>query len=151
MSRKDGMSRRRACKIAVGFLTVERLSGPGGLRAQEMPPATRRRLKEMTWQPLKSDFFPPGLEVKAIYEDKTKNTSLSVVRYPKGYKEPRHYHKGCGHWLYFLRGRLRDPETVYEPGTFVHAPPGNIHGPFTAEQETEGLFFVDGPFDVFGA
>jgi len=105
----------------------------------------------MAWEPLKNPFFPPGLKVKGLFEDKSKNLSLSVVRYPKGYHEPRHFHKGCGHWLYFLSGRLSDAKTAYTPGTFVYAPPLNVHGPFIAEAETDVLFFVDGPFDVFGA
>ncbi len=32
----------------------------------------------------------------------------------------------------------------------MYAPPRNVHGPFTAEQQTDVLFFVEGPFDVFG-
>lgn len=112
---------------------------------------TLRRIKAMAWQPLESSFFPSGLKVKALHADSVKNVSLSIVRYPKGYREPRHYHKGCAHWLYFLSGRVSDGTIVYTPGTFVYTPPLNIHGPFTAEEETDVLFFVDGPFDVFGA
>lgn len=137
--------------MAVGLLSLKAMDANSLFAAQESPAATLRRMKELAWQPLKSDFFPPGLEVKPLFEGASKNLSLSLVHYPKGYKEPRHYHKTCGHWLYFLSGRLRDPETVYEAGTYVYAPPGNIHGPFTAEQETEALFFVEGPFDVYGA
>ena len=89
--------------------------------------------------------------MKPVYTDKAKNTALSLVRYPKGYHEPRHYHKGCGHWIYLLNGRIRDTEQAYTPGTFVYAPPGNVHGPFTADEISDVLFFVDGPFDVFAA
>ncbi len=151
MTRKDGISRRRALRMAAGLLSVKPLLARGALVAVDMPPLTLRRLKDLEWQPLNSDFFPPGLKVKALYEDKAKNTSLSVVRYPKGYHEPRHYHKGCGHWIYYLSGSVRDAKEVYTPGTFAYAPPQNVHGPFNADAESDVLFFVDGPFDVFGA
>ncbi len=151
MIRKEKISRRRLLDMAAGLVSVGPFLASGVFAADEMPPATLRRAKEMAWQPLKSDFFPPGLKTKAIYEDKAKNTSLSLIRYPKGYHEPRHYHKSCGHWLYFLTGRVRDEKTVYTPGTFVYAPPLNVHGPFTADEISDVLFFVDGPFDVFGA
>jgi quercetin dioxygenase-like cupin family protein len=149
MTRK--LSRRRALQIAAGLMSAESFLASNPLEADEMPPATLRRLKDMTWQPLKSDFFPPGLKVKALHEDKAKHTSLSVVRYPKGYHEPRHYHKACGHWIYILSGRVIDPTQAYTPGTFIYAPSLNVHGPFTAEEQSDVLFFVDGPFDVFGA
>jgi anti-sigma factor ChrR (cupin superfamily) len=150
MTRKPAVSRRRAIQMAAGLAGLEPWLARRVLAGSEMPPATLRRLKEMTWQPLQSDFFPPGLKVKALFADKAKNTSLSVVRYPKGYHEPRHYHKGCGHWIYYLTGKITDPTQAYTPGTFSYAPPLNVHGPFTAEQESDVLFFVDGPFDVFG-
>lgn len=151
MTRQYSISRRHALQMAAGLAGLEPWLARGALAASEMPPATLRRLKEMTWQPLQSDFFPPGLKVKALYEDKAKNTSLSVVRYPKGYHEPRHFHKGCGHWIYYLNGKITDATQAYTPGTFVYVPALNVHGPFTAEEESDVLFFVDGPFDVFGA
>lgn len=149
MDQISKISRRRAFETIAGVASLTCF--PGILTADEMPPAILKRLRDLPWQPLKSDFFPPGLETKALYEDKAKNVSLSVVRYPRGYREPRHFHKGCGHWIYFLSGRIKGPTEVYTPGTFIYAPPMNIHGPFTAEVGTEILFFVDGPFDVFGA
>ena len=149
MTRIDRIPRRRALQIAASLASLRYF--PEALASDDGPRVILRRLNALAWQPLKSDFFPPGLETKALYEDKAKNVSLSVVRYPKGYHEPRHYHKGCGHWIYFLSGRIEDPTEVYTPGTFVYAPPMNVHGPFTAERETEILLFIDGPFDVFGA
>jgi hypothetical protein len=35
------------------------------------------------------------------------------------------------------------------PGTFTYAAVGDVHGPFTALQETEFLFYTDGPFDYY--
>lgn len=151
MTRNQEISRRRAIQVSTGMMGLESLLAKGLFAANEMPAATLHRLADLAWQPLKSGFFPPGLKVKALFEDKAKNTSLSVVRYPKGYHEPRHTHKGCGHWIYVLTGRVKAPETAYAPGTFIYAPPGDIHGPFVAEEQTDVLFFVDGPFDVSGA
>lgn len=152
MAKGNGVSRRAALQIVVGLASIESFTIPVSLTAnQAMPPVILRRANEMAWQPMQNTFFPPGLKTKSLYIDRRKNTSLSLIRYPKGYREPRHYHKNCGHWLYFLNGRLRDSETVYSSGTFVYAPPGNVHGPYIAEEASEVLFFVDGPFDVFPA
>jgi quercetin dioxygenase-like cupin family protein len=152
MTGNKEVPRRCALQLIAGLAGVKTFLGEGVVGvANQMPPATLRRLVDIAWQPLESTFFPPGLKMKPVYTDKAKNTALSLVRYPKGYHEPRHYHKGCGHWIYLLSGRIRDTEQAHTPGTFVYAPPGNVHGPFTADEISDVLFFVDGPFDVFAA
>lgn len=150
MTRKNLISRCEALKGAFAIVTAGSLAGGKPGASDEGPHATLQRTNEMAWKPLDSPFFPSGLMVKEILTNQKENTSLSLVRYPKGYVEPRHYHKACGHWLYFLNGRMRDGSKIYAPGTFIYSPPLNVHGPFTAELETDVLFFVDGPFDVFG-
>lgn len=151
MARKNLISRRDALQGAFAIASAVSLAGGKPGVSDEGPPATLHRVNEMAWKPLESPFFPLGLKVKAIFADTKNNSSLSLVCYPRGYVEPRHYHKSCGHWLYFLSGRMRDGSKTYTPGTFVYSPSLNVHGPFTAEAESEVLFFVDGPFDVFGA
>lgn len=75
------------------------------------------------------------------------NQSSAIVRYPKGFHEPKHFHKQCTHTIYVLKGRLRSPEGDLPAGTFTYAAVTEHHGPFTAVEETEILFHVDGPFD----
>ena len=103
--------------------------------------------QRIQWAPIAPPGAPPGLEQRLLHDHKEKGTVTAVVRFPKGYREPRHYHKTCGHSIYVLKGRLRSPDGVATPGTFLYSAPQERHGPFTAEQETEILFFTDGPFD----
>jgi quercetin dioxygenase-like cupin family protein len=103
--------------------------------------------QKLPWTPITLEGAPPGLEQKVLHDHKEKGTVTALVRFPKGYREPRHYHNTCGHTIYVLRGRLRSPEGVAAAGTFLYSAPQERHGPFTAEQETEILFATDGPFD----
>ena len=48
-----------------------------------------------------------------------------------------------------LKGRIRTPDGVMTPGSFSYAAVTERHGPFVAEQESEFLFYTDGPFDYF--
>jgi anti-sigma factor ChrR (cupin superfamily) len=84
---------------------------------------------------------------RLLHDHKEKSTLTALVKFPKGYREPRHYHVTCGHSIYILKGRLRSPEGPLTPGMFLYSAPQDRHGPFVAEQETEILFFTDGPFD----
>ena len=107
------------------------------------------KTETLQWTPMPITVIPPGLQQKLLHEDKQRSTMTALVRFPAGYREPRHYHTTCGHSLYILKGRLRSPDGPLTPGTFVYSAPHERHGPFLAEQETELLFFTDGPFDFF--
>jgi quercetin dioxygenase-like cupin family protein len=107
--------------------------------------------EEEGWQPIENDIFPPGLKMKPLFENKEGKYSFALVRYPAGYREPRHYHKTCGHVIYFLKGKFRDSEKEYPPGTLAYAPPDEPHGPFFTDTEVKILFFVDGTFDLYAA
>jgi quercetin dioxygenase-like cupin family protein len=83
-----------------------------------------------------------------VLHDNQQNKLVSaIVRFPKGFVEPRHYHTTCGHSIYILRGKLKSPEGVLSAGTFIYSAVNEPHGPFTAVEETEILFYTDGPFD----
>jgi quercetin dioxygenase-like cupin family protein len=102
---------------------------------------------KVEWKPVSIPGVPAGLMVRSLHEDPANNRASSLVRYPKGFNEPKHYHKGCVHTIYILRGKLKAPQGELGPGTFLYAATGEPHGPFTALEETEILFHVDGPFD----
>ncbi len=101
----------------------------------------------LAWTAIQPPGAPPGLTQRLLHDHKDKGTMTALVKFPKGYREPRHYHKTCGHSIYVLKGRLQSPDGVAAAGTFLYSAPLERHGPFTAEQETEILFFTDGPFD----
>ncbi len=92
--------------------------------------------------------FPEGLQQRLLHDNQENKLQSSIVRYPKGFHEPRHYHTTCGHSIYILRGRLHAPEGDLTPGTFTYAAVNERHGPFVAMEETEILFYTDGPFDM---
>src|SRR2546427_4325619 len=99
------------------------------------------------WEPINPPGAPPGLMQKLLHDNKQNHFTSAIVRFPKGYREPRHYHTMCGHTIYILKGKLRSPEGMMTPGTFNYAAVTERHGPFVAEEETEFLFYTDGPFD----
>ena len=90
---------------------------------------------------------PKGLEQRLLHDNKENQLVSAIVKFPKGFREPRHYHTTCGHSLYILEGRLQSPEGDLVPGMFVYSAVNERHGPFTALEETELLFYTDGPFD----
>ena len=102
----------------------------------------------IAWQPLSIPGFPSGLQQRLLHDNKDNKLQSSIVRYPKGFREPRHYHTTCGHSIYILKGRLRSPEGDLTPGTFTYAAVNERHGPFFAVEETEIYFYTDGPFDM---
>ena len=105
------------------------------------------KTQTLEWTPIQPPGAPPGLMQRVLHDHKDKSTVTALVKFPKGYREPRHYHTTCGHSIYVLKGRLQSPAGPATPGMFLFAAPHERHGPYTAEQETEILFFTDGPFD----
>jgi hypothetical protein len=87
------------------------------------------------------------MQQKLLHNNPANKVQSAIVRFPKGFREPRHYHTTCGHSIYILKGRIRSPEGLLTPGTFTYAAVTERHGPFVAEEETEFLFYTDGPFD----
>lgn len=132
----------------VGAMLAAAQCSPG---AEEPAPAAQAGAEEEGWLPIENDIFPSGLKMKPLFENKERKYSFALVRYPAGYREPRHFHKTCGHLIYFLKGKLRDSEKEYPVGTIAYAPPDEPHGPFFADTEVEILFFVDGVFDLYAA
>ena len=92
---------------------------------------------------------PKGITEKMLHTNDQNQLRSSIVRFPKGYREPRHYHKTCGHSMFILKGKLLSPDGDLTPGTFAYDAVNERHGPFTAVEETEFLFYTDGPFDFY--
>jgi len=103
----------------------------------------------VSWTAVNLPGVPAGIQQKLLHNNAANKLQSSLVRFPKGFREPRHYHTICGHSIYILKGRIRSPEGMLTPGTFTYAAPNERHGPFVAEQDTEFLFYTDGPFDYF--
>lgn len=104
---------------------------------------------KVPWVAMTLPGVPAGLQQQLFHDNKDTKLLSAKVRFPKGFREPRHYHTTCGHSMYILKGRLKSPERVLTPGMFIYAAPNERHGPFVAEEETEFLFYTDGPFDFF--
>jgi len=103
----------------------------------------------LKWEPGSPPGAPAGIMLKLLHDNKQNQLQSSIVRFPKGYREPRHYHKTCGHSIYVLKGKIQSPDGNLTPGTFNYAAVNERHGPFVALEETEFLFYTDGPFDYY--
>jgi hypothetical protein len=105
------------------------------------------KTSEIAWQAVAIDGMPAGLQARPLHENPRTKMSSSIVQYPKGFHEPRHHHNTCGHYIYILKGRLQAPGGDLVAGMFTYAAPKEPHGPFTALEPTEILFYTDGAFD----
>ena len=54
-------------------------------------------VSKVAWQPVEIPGMPKGLQQRVLHDDKEKHVVSAIVRYPKGFHEPRHYHTTCGH------------------------------------------------------
>jgi hypothetical protein len=102
---------------------------------------------KIEWAAITPPGAPPGLMQRLLHDNKDKQIMSAVIKFPKGYQEPRHYHTQCGHSIYVLKGKLQAPDGIWTAGSFNYAAVKEPHGPFTALEETEILFYTDGPFD----
>jgi quercetin dioxygenase-like cupin family protein len=107
------------------------------------------KASQVQWTPVHLPGVPDGIQQRLLHDNPMNKVQSAIVRFPKGFREPRHYHTTCGHSIYILKGRMRSPEGVLTPGTFTYAAVNERHGPLVAEEETEFLFYTDGPFDYF--
>jgi quercetin dioxygenase-like cupin family protein len=107
------------------------------------------KASQVQWTPVHLPGVPDGIQQRLLHDNPANKVQSAIVRFPKGFREPRHYHTTCGHSIYILKGRIRTPEGVLASGTFTYAAVNERHGPMVAEEETEFLFYTDGPFDYF--
>jgi len=103
---------------------------------------------KIEWQAMHIPGFPDGLQQKLLHDNKDNQLMSALVKYPKGFHEPRHYHTTCGHTIYVLKGRIRTPNGDLTPGSLTYDAVNERHGPLIAVEESEILFYTDGPFDM---
>ena len=117
------------------------------LWAQDPPQSFMVDTEDLPWGPIEVPGLPAGLEARALHLNPRTQMSSSIVRYPQGFNEPRHYHKTCGHYIYVLEGRIESPEGPLTPGMFTYAAPNEAHGPYHAVEPSKVLFYTDAEFD----
>ena len=71
-----------------------------------------------------------------------------LLRWKKGYVAAPHKHLSGAH-TFILSGRLQVRDGTLEAGDYVYEPNGMVHGETTALEDTEYLFFCDGPVLFF--
>jgi quercetin dioxygenase-like cupin family protein len=85
-----------------------------------------------------------GIYNKVLYFDHITGATMELAKIEKGAKFPSHYHTTV-QTLFLVSGRLRDDDgEITEPGTFRIIPAGQLHGPFTAEEETIQFKYFSG-------
>ena len=71
-----------------------------------------------------------------------------LLKWKKGYVAPPHKHLSAA-FAFILSGKLQVRNNVYNAGDFLHETNGMVHGATTALEDTEYLFFCDGPVLFF--
>ena len=118
-----------------------------GLYAVEGDHSFNLNVMSVEAQPAEVPGLPPGIMMRALHANPRTAMNSAHLTYPNNYREPRHYHETCGHYMYVLKGRVQSPEGVFPVGSFLYAAPGERHGPFTYSDNAEVLFYTDGPLD----
>ena len=103
---------------------------------------------EVPWQKISRPGFPDGQEIKPLHVNKQTGGKASILKFPKGFIEPRHYHTTGGHSAYILKGKMKMGDKVYGAGNFFYFPADVAHGPNEALEEVEALVWTDGPLDT---
>lgn len=86
---------------------------------------------EYPWQPLPWK----GVYNKVLYLDCVTGATMELAKIEKGASFPEHYHTTV-QTLFLVSGRIRTKDgQIITPGTFNIIPAGQLHGPFTAEEE----------------
>ena len=71
-----------------------------------------------------------------------------LLKWKKGYVAPPHKHLSAA-FAFILSGKLKVRTTTYNAGDFLHETNGMVHGATEALEDTEYLFFCDGPVLFF--
>ena len=90
----------------------------------------------------------PLSKVKVLWIGRETGTWASLHHWKKGYAAPPHKHLSAA-FAFVLSGKLQVRDNVYGPGDFLHEVNGMVHGATTALEDTEYLFFCDGPVLFF--
>lgn len=101
---------------------------------------------EIDWVPINQPDFPEGLMAKRLHNNSFTNGGASLLKFPIGFAEPRHFHTTAGHSIYVLSGRINFSGVEAIPGHFFYTPPNVIHE-LIALEASEVLIWSDGPLD----
>ena len=105
---------------------------------------TITRTSEMDWIETQ-----PGMAyMKVLWIAPESGRWAVLLRWKKGYVAKAHKHLSGAH-VYILSGKLQVRDGTLNPGDFVYEPNGMVHGETTALEDTDYLFFCDGPVLYF--
>ena len=102
------------------------------------------RSSEIPWIETK----PGQAWTKVLWVGEESGRWAVLLKWKKGYVAPPHKHLSAA-FAFILSGRLQVRNNVYGPGDFLHETNGMVHGATTALEDTEYLFFCDGPVLYF--
>ena len=101
---------------------------------------------EMEWED-DTDVFtlPEGVQVKMFSHDPATGRRDGFVRFPPGYVEPQHSHKGW-HSNLIVEGEMHVDGRVLKPGDYLFGPGDDIpHGPLSYPVGCVVFFSFHGP------
>jgi quercetin dioxygenase-like cupin family protein len=102
---------------------------------------------KVQWQSVEIPGVPNGMLQKPLHANKDNGMMSMIIRFPKGFRDPKHYHTTCAHSLYVIKGKLQTPDGLLTPGMFLYSARNERHGPLVAIEETDMLIYTDGPLD----
>ena len=102
------------------------------------------RSSEIPWIETK----PGQAWTKVLWVGEESGRWAVLLKWKKGYTAPPHKHLSAA-FAFILSGKLQVRNNVYGSGDFLHETNGMVHGATTALEDTEYLFFCDGPVLYF--
>ena len=100
--------------------------------------------KDKQWQPGPY----AGVELLVLHKNETTGGVTVLRKFHAGTTVPAHIHPLANESVYILSGEWEESGVTYHPGTFLHAPRGERHGPHVAKTEVISLTIFDGPLTV---
>ena len=95
------------------------------------------------WNPIER--FPKGAWIKTLRVDEKTGAMATMVRFDKGFREPKHKHPSSHH-IIVLDGKLVDNKgNEIKKGMYLFAAAGEEHGPLDAPEDCVLFVYFDGP------
>ena len=113
-------------------------------RSTTSSPNSITRSSEIPWIETK----PGQAWTKVLWVGPESGRWAVLLKWKKGYVAPPHKHLSAA-FAFILSGKLQVRDNVYNAGDFLHETNGMVHGATTALEDTEYLFFCDGPVLFF--
>lgn len=100
--------------------------------------------KEKKWQPGPYE----GVELLVLHKNEETGGLTVLRKFKEGVTIPAHIHPQANEHAYVLSGQWVEEGIVYEAGSFLFAPRGELHGPHFAKTEVISLTTFDGPLTI---